>query len=425
MELSKLFDHSNGLQYLPAFVTSLTLGLLIGLERERSAVAKAGLRTFSLVAMMGTLAALLAQETHSPWLLVAAWLGVGAMIIVAYLSGQVEGGDPGTTTEAALMLCFGLGAIVWYGYGTLAIMLAIVTTVLLHYKPELHSLSERLSRQDIQSILQFAVLTFIVLPVLPNQDFGPYQALNPYHIWLIVVLISGVSLAGYVALRIVGQRYGAPLLGFFGGLVSSTATTLVYARYSKNGGEMCRLAAVVVLIANLVVLLRLAVISSVIAPNIIIHILPVLSCGFVFGALTTYMFWRKIDKGSESPMPEFTNPAEMKVALGFGLMYALVLLCAAWLSDYAGSGGLYALAFVSGLTDVDAIALSSLRLFELNKIVADQAVLAISIAYIANLIFKFGLVAMVGGRELARLCALSMLAIAGGLAGMLVIQLWL
>lgn len=214
MEISKLFAQGNGLQYLPMFVTSLALGLLIGLERERSAVAKAGLRTFTLVAMLGTLAALLAQETNSPWLLVAAWLGVGAMIIVAYLSGQAEGGDPGTTTEAALMLCFGLGAIVWYGYGTLAIMLAIVTTVLLHYKPELQSLSKRLTRQDIQSILQFAMLSFIILPVLPNHNYGPFQALNPYHIWLIVVLISGVSLAGYIALRIVGQRYGAPLLGF-------------------------------------------------------------------------------------------------------------------------------------------------------------------------------------------------------------------
>ncbi|NOT66925.1 MAG: MgtC/SapB family protein [Methylophilaceae bacterium] len=423
MEISKLFAQGNGLQYLPMFVTSLALGLLIGLERERSAVAKAGLRTFTLVAMLGTLAALLAQETNSPWLLVAAWLGVGAMIIVAYLSGQAEGGDPGTTTEAALMLCFGLGAIVWYGYGTLAIMLAIVTTVLLHYKPELQSLSKRLTRQDIQSILQFAMLSFIILPVLPNHNYGPFQALNPYHIWLIVVLISGVSLAGYIALRIVGQRYGAPLLGFFGGLVSSTATTLVYARSSKSSAEMRRLAVVVILIANLVVLLRLGVISSVIAPNIIPHILPVLLGGFVLGALTTYLFWRKMSCGKESPMPEFTNPAEMKIALGFGFMYALVLLCAAWLSEYAGSGGLYALAFVSGLTDVDAIALSSLRLFDMSKIVADQAVLAITIAYLANLMFKFGLVVVVGGRDLAKLCAPSMLAIALGFAGALALQI--
>ena len=151
MQTIPLFGQNNWLQYLPVFITSLALGLLIGLERERSSVAKAGLRTFTLVSMLGTLAALLAEVAHSPWLLVAAWLGVGAMIITVYLTDKVEGGDPGTTTQAALLLSFGLGAIVWYGYGTLAIMLAIVTTVLLHYKPELQDLSKRLSRQDIQS----------------------------------------------------------------------------------------------------------------------------------------------------------------------------------------------------------------------------------------------------------------------------------
>lgn len=425
MEIGNLFSQSGGLQYLPAFATSLALGLLIGLERERSPAAKAGLRTFTLVAMLGTLAALLAQQTGSPWLLVAAWLGVGAMIIIANLTDSQPAGDPGTTTQVALMLCFGLGAMVWYGYGTLAIMLAIVTTVLLHFKPELQSMSKRLTRQDLQSILQFAVLTFIVLPILPNRDYGPYQALNPHQIWLIVVLISGVSLAGYVALRLVGQRYGAPLLGFLGGLVSSTATTLVYARYSKNGEAMNRLAVVVIVIANLVVLVRLAVLSSVVSPRIIPHILPVLLGGFVLGSVATFRLWRHIGKESPSPMPQLTNPTEIKIALGFGLLYAVVLFCAAWLSDYAGSSGLYALAIVSGLTDVDPITLSSLRLFELDKLGADQVVTAISIAYLSNLASKFGLVAIVGGVVLARRCAPSMVVIAAGLAGTLMIRLWL
>ena len=268
------------------------------------------------------------------------------------------------------------------------------------------------------------MLTFIILPVLPNRDYGPYQALNPYHIWLIVVLISGVSLAGYIAFRIVGQRYGAPLLGFFGGLVSSTATTLVYARHSKMGEGMCRLAVIVILIANLVVLLRLGVISSVVSPNIMLYILPVLLGGLIPGGLATYLFWRKMGCDKSSPMPQLTNPAEMKVALGFGLLYALVLLCAAWLFDYAGSRGLYALASVSGLTDVDAIALSSLHLFDLNKIAADQAMIAITIAYLANMMFKFGMIVVVGGRDLARLCLPSVLIIMTGMIGMLLFQVY-
>ncbi|OIQ80088.1 MgtC family protein [mine drainage metagenome] len=406
----------NGLDALPAFITSLALGLLIGLERERSPAARAGLRTFALVALLGTLLALLAENTASPWILVAGFVGVAAIIIAAYVGG-IDGGDPGTTTQAALMLCFGLGAMVWYGYSSLAIMLAIVTTVLLHFKPELQSISRNLTRRDVQSILQFAVLSFIVLPILPNQVYGPYAAFNPYQTWLMVVLISGVSLAGYVALRLVGQRYGAPLLGFFGGLVSSTATTLVYARHGRNGEAMGRLAVVVVLIANLVVLVRLAVVSSVVSPRILPHILPVLATGLVSGALVTFWMWRSISRDGEPPMPEFTNPTEIRTALGFGLMYAVVLLLAAWLSDYAGSGGLYALAVASGLTDVDAISVSSLRLFELGKLAEHQAVTAITIAYLANLGFKFGLVAFVGGRIMARRCAPGVLAVAGGLTG--------
>ncbi len=417
--MSTFFTWQNGLEYLPAFSTSLALGLLIGLERERSPAAKAGLRTFALVAMLGTLSALLADRTGSPWPLAAAFLGVSAMIIGAYLDDHEQSSDPGTTTQAALMLVFGLGAMVWYGYGTLAIMLAIVSTVLLHYKPELHSMSNSLTRGDLQSMLQFAVLSFIILPILPDREFGPYNALNPHQVWLMVVLISGVSLAGYVALRTIGERYGAPLLGFFGGMVSSTATTMVYARHGKTGDSMAKLAAVVVMIANLVVLVRLAVVSSVVSLRLVPHILPVLLGGFALGSVMTFLLWRHVTRSGSLPMPQITNPAEIRVALGFGLLYAVVLFCAAWLSDHAGSGGLYALAFVSGLTDVDAISISSLRLFELGKLPADEAVMAISIAYLSNLLFKFGLVLTVGGGKLARLCAPAVLAVAAGMGGML------
>ncbi len=420
MDVASLFSQDNGLQYLPAFTTSLALGLLIGLERERSPAAKAGLRTFALVAMLGTLLALVGEQTGTSWMLVAGLVGVGAIIVSAY-AGDNDGDDPGTTTQAALLLCYGLGAAVWYGYSTLAIMLAIVTTVLLHFKPELQSMSKNLTRRDLQSILQFAVLSFIILPILPDQDFGPYSSLNPYQTWLMVVLISGVSLAGYVALRLVGHRYGAPLLGFLGGLVSSTATTLVYARHSKTGDGMVRLAVVVIMIANLVVLLRLAMISGVVSPRILPHILPVLLGGLALGLLMTFMMWRNIARAGESPVPQLTNPTEIGTALGFGAMYAVVLLCAAWLSDYAGSSGLYALSVVSGLTDVDAISLSSLRLFELGKLSADQTVTAISIAYLSNLTFKFGLVAMVGGRTLVQRCAPGMVGIAIGTSGMLLL----
>ena len=411
--MKELFLQGNGLEYLPAFAISLAIGLLVGLERERSPAAKAGLRTFGLVTMLGTLLALLSDRTGSAWLLATGLIAVGGMIISAYLDGD-EDEDPGTTTEAALLLCFALGAVVWYGYGTLAIMLAITMTILLHYKPELQSMTKSLSRDDLQSVLQFAVLSFIVLPILPDHDYGPYDTLNPYQTWWMVVLISGVSLAGYVALRIVGQRYGAPLLGFLGGLVSSTATTLVYARHGRNGA-MSGLAVVVILIANLVVLVRLSVVSGLVSPSILPHLLPVLASGFVLGAVGAFYWWRSMSRVGELPMPEIKNPTEIKTALSFGVLYAVVLLLEAWLSDIAGSRGLYLLAFASGLTDLDAISLSSLRLFEQGKLPADQAVIAIAIAYLSNIAFKFGLLAFVGGKALAQRAALGIGAVAVGI----------
>jgi uncharacterized membrane protein (DUF4010 family) len=415
MEIGDLFIQGNGLQYLPAFATSLAVGLLIGVERERSPAARAGLRTFGLVSLLGTMLAMLSDQIASPWPLVAGLVAVGAMIIGAYI-GDDQDKDPGTTTQVALVLCFALGAIIWHGYSTLAIMLAIVMTTLLHYKPELEGISRNLSRTDLTSMLQFAVLSFIILPVLPNQDYGPYDTLNPYQTWLMVVLISGISLAGYVALRVVGQRYGAPLLGFFGGLVSSTATTLVYARHGKNIA-MLNLAVVVITIANLVVLVRLAVLSAVLSPGILPQLLPVLGTGFVFGAAVTLYWWRRMQSGGDLPIPEIKNPTEIKAALSFGALYAVVMLAAAWLSDIAGSRGLYLLALASGLTDVDAISLSTLRLFGQGKLLADQAVLAIAIAYLSNLVFKFGLLAFFGGKALARHAAPSMGALALGVLG--------
>ncbi|CAG0124269.1 hypothetical protein RHDC2_00449 [Rhodocyclaceae bacterium] len=413
MDIS-LFQNS-GVEFLPQFLTSLAIGLLIGLERERAPSAKAGLRTFALVALLGTLAAMLSEKNDLPWLLIAGWLMVGAMIIAAYVNSPTQENDPGTTTVAALLMCYGLGALVWYGQATLAIMLAIGTTTLLYFKPELRGMTQRLTRRDLVSILQFSVLTFVILPILPNQNYGPYDAFNPHQTWMMVVLISGLSLAAYVALHWVKKRHGAPLLGLLGGLVSSTATTLVYARHSKSDANMVHLSAVVILIANLVVLVRLSVLGSVVSPAALPQLLPVMGIGLLFGMASILIGWRKLQSSSELPLPETANPTEIHAALGFGLLYAVVLLCSAWLSDLAGSKGLYAVALVSGLTDVDAITLSSLHLLDLDKLSAGQAVTSIALACLSNLAFKFGLVLFIGGTALARHVAIGFLAMAAGI----------
>ncbi|MEW6312515.1 MAG: MgtC/SapB family protein [Pseudomonadota bacterium] len=408
------------LQHLPAFLTSLAVGLLIGLERERSPAAKAGLRTFALVALFGTLAAMLSETTNSAWISPVGLLLVGAMMIAAYARrDSEESGDPGTTTVAAVVVCYGLGTIIWYGYTTLAVMLAIATTMLLYFKTELRGLTQSLTRRDFISTLQFAVLTFIILPILPDRAYGPYGALNPHQIWLMVVLISGVSLTGYVALRITGQRHGAPLLGLFGGLVSSTATTLVYARHGKGDTSLRQLAVIVILLANLVVLVRLALLGAAVSPKVLPQLLAMLGSGLAFGLAGSLYWWRKLQQQGEVPMPEIKNPTEIRISLSFGLLYATVLFCAAWLSDIAGSPGLYTVALISGLTDVDAITLSSLHLFELGKLQAWQATTAIGLALLSNIAFKLGLVLFIAGRELAWRCTSGMFGTAIGISAAL------
>src|SRR3970282_923776 len=245
-------------------LTSLAIGLLLGLQRERTPSAKAGLRTFALVALFGTASGLIADAAKSTWIIATSLVLVGLMIIAAYRhEGDRTEADSGTTTVIAVLLCFGLGVMVWYDRIQLAVAVAIVATVLLHFKTELHGFSERLSPQDLASILPFAVLTSIVLPLLPDRGFGPYRVLNPYHIWLMVVLVSGVSLAGYLALHLVGPRKSLLLVGPLGGLWSSAATTLVYAREGRAQPALAPIGSVIIAIANLVVLARLAVISAV------------------------------------------------------------------------------------------------------------------------------------------------------------------
>jgi uncharacterized membrane protein (DUF4010 family) len=387
---------------LPRYVVALAIGLLMGLERERNPAAKAGLRTFALTALLGVLATHLATAFGELWLIAVGLLLVGTMMIAAYLQSPPQDGDPGTTTVAALMLCYGLGVMVWHDEIQLAVMLAIVATMLLYFKPELRGLSQHLSRRDLLSVLQFAVLALIILPLLPNQNYGPYGALNPYQIWWMVVLIAGVGLAGYAALRMIGQQRGAVMLGLLGGLVSSTATTLAFSRHARDSAAMTPVAVIVIVLANLVVLARLGVLAAVLAPGVLTQLLPVLLGGLVVGSIGAgYGVLRLQPRGAMPPLA-MGNPTELRPALGFGLMYGVVLLAAAWLSDWLGTGGLYAVTLVSGLTDVDAITLSSLRLLNLDKLSVAVVVNVVTLATLANLLFKSALTLFIGGWHMAR-----------------------
>ena len=401
------------LSALPALLTALGIGLAMGLERERRGGTNAGLRTFGLVGLAGALCAVLTPHAGG-WLVGAVAVGLTAMMVAADLRPTDPNGRPDTTTTVALLLCFLLGALIGYGQLHLGVALALCAVALLYFKAELHDASRRLTRQDIVSFLQFAVITFVVLPVLPDQGYGPYGQLNPYRIWLMVVLTAGLSLAGYVALRLAPRANLVPLLGFLGGLVSSTATTLVFSRHARHGAREARDAVAIILIANLVLLLRMAVLTIVIAPAALAAIAPVLMAGLLAGAVLPVRDWMRLAR-DEAPVPDIGNPADLRNALLFGAGYAIVLVLSAMLHDAAGAAGVYVVAALSGLADMDAIAISTLQLFGGGQLSADQAVRALVTALAANMVLKCSLVLAIGGRAVAQRVALNYAMVAAGL----------
>lgn len=403
---------------LKAFAASGVIGLLIGLERERHPASSAGLRTFALTALFGTASALLGELGGTPWPTAIGLLLVGAMAVAAQRRDADPADDPGTTTTIAILLCFVLGTMVWHGLVTIAASLAVVTTTLLYLKPELKGLSARITRRDMLSVLQFGALSLVVLPALPDRGYGPHGALNPHQIWLMVVLISGVSLAGYVALRLVGARHGLLLVGLMGGLVSSTATTATFARRARLDPAEAGASAMVILLAGSVVFVRVALVCAVVAPALLPQLAPALTAGFAPMLVVGLANLRRLPAAAnpvQPAAPQVGNPAELSTAVAFGAFYALVLLLAAELTQRLGGTGLYGVALVSGLTDVDALTLSSLRLFGVASVSAEQAVVAIALAFVANIGFKFAMACWIGGSALARRSALGFLASAAAL----------
>jgi uncharacterized membrane protein (DUF4010 family) len=405
------------------YAVSAAIGLLVGTERERKPTAKAGLRTFALIAVLGTACAMLARLLDSSWIVSVGFAVVGLTLAGAQLADPRSAAeDAGTTTVMAALLVFVLGVLNFHGERLLAVALGIGTTALLYFKTELEGAATRLTPTDIRSMLQFGAVSAVVLPLLPDRSFGPYAVLNPFHVWLMVVLISGVSLAGYVAWRLTLERKGLLLTGLLGGVISSTATTFAYARQARDGTQTPSAATVVLLLANAAMLVRVLLLVMVAAPAMIpkaaFVVLPALLLS------VPALWWHFARAGGESAARggHMENPTQLGTALLFATFYALILLAAAWLSDKVGSSGLYGLSFISGLTDVDAITLSSSRLAVQEAIDLRDAATAVGVAVSSNVLFKTAVAAVVGGRSLGPSAvtafALPLAGLIGGLLAM-------
>jgi uncharacterized membrane protein (DUF4010 family) len=267
-------------------------------------------------------------------------------------------------------------------------------------------------------MLQFGAISAVVLPLLPDAPLGPYGALNPFHIWLMVVLIAGVSLAGYVAWRLTWVRRGLLLTGVLGGLASSTATTLAYARQARAGTQPVAAALVVVLLANSTMFLRVLLLGLIVAPAVFTRLATTLLPALLLAAPVIVSRWRAAAQALAQSPPDaqaYSNPTQLGAALFFAAGYAVILLVAAWAAEKVGTGGLYGLALFSGLTDVDAITLSVLQLFNTQAASATVAATAVTLAVASNLVLKATLAWIAGGAAVGRGAVLGF---AGPLAGL-------
>ncbi|HEY6553477.1 MAG TPA: DUF4010 domain-containing protein, partial [Vicinamibacteria bacterium] len=319
------------------------------------------------------------------------------------------------------LLMYGVGAYLAVGPIQVAVVLGGAVAVLLHFKQELHGLAARIGDRDFRAAMQFVIISLIVLPVLPDATYGPYDVLNPREVWWMVVLIVGLSLAGYVAYKLFGAGAGTVLAGILGGLISSTATTASYARRSRESPDLSRLAALVVMLASTVVYGRVLVEIAAVARGRLLDLAPPLAAMLGVCALVAGVAWL-LGRDGDGELPKQENPAELKAALLFGALYAAVLLAVAFARDRFGAAGLYMVAAISGLTDVDAITLSTSRLVQGGRLDADTGWRAILLASMSNLGFKAGIVAVLGSRALlGRIVLLFGAAMAGG---GLILWLW-
>ncbi len=382
---------------------ALGLGLLAGLQREHADSRVAGIRTFTLIALFGAIAGMVAEHYGNVLIIGIGLFCLTMMLFVAnYMKTRSEKVDIGQTTEVAALLMFLLSAYVIVGSKAIAVVVGGMVAVLLYLKKSLADFTERLGENDVKAIFQFAAISLIILPILPDTEFGPYEVLNPREIWLMVVLIVGLGVGGYFAYKWLGKSVGTVMSGILGGLISSTATTLTYSKRSKESPDASRLAAFIIMTASTVSFLRVIIEVAIVSPNHLKTIAPPLITMTVLMALISaglYFFKKENDKGE---IPEPDNPAQLKSALFFGLLYAVIIFAVAVVKDYFGSGGLYAVSILSGLTDMDAITLSLANTINGGGLDAAEGWRLILTAALSNLVFKGGMALFIGDVQLKK-----------------------
>jgi len=419
---------SEELQAFYHLSVALAIGLLVGLERGwqgRDAAEGerlAGVRTFGLIGLLGGGSALLAEHTGL-LILGLAFLGLAGLLTAAYVFNLQRGSDDvGITSLIAGLLTFVLGALAAIGEVAIAVASAVVTILLLSHKPLLHRWVGALEVTELHAGIKLLLISVVLLPILPNQGFGPWQALNPYTIWWMVVLIATISFAGYFAIKIGGARRGAVFTGLFGGLASSTAVTLHFSRMSRRHATMAPVLTMGILLACGTMFPRMLAIAALINPDMFMPMLVPATVMALLVYLPALVLYRRSPRRkkshTESPLK---NPLELKSAFSFGLLLALVMLLSKALQNWYGEAGLLALAAASGVADVDAITLSLARMSQ-DDLALRVATLGVVIAASINSLIKGGMAIVIGGRDVGFRVGVPLLL--STIGGLVAVWLW-
>jgi uncharacterized membrane protein (DUF4010 family) len=386
------------------FGAALGLGLLLGLERERKRDAEllfGGVRTFALIALLGAVGAFVQRELHEGWLVLAAFIALSALVIVSYMT-TASRGELGITTEITALLAFIVGALCGWDRIGVASVTTVVCLLLLTLKDYLHRLARHVELADVEATLQFAVISVIILPLLPNEMFGPapLNVINPYKIWLMVVLIAGLNFLGYVLVKVLGSEHGLLATGILGGLVSSTAVTLSFSQRSRQEPAMASACVLAIVAAWTIMFLRVVVMVRLVNASLAAVLGLPLGLMAAGGVLVALVLWRRTQE--TGVVTAGANPFELGEAIKFGLLFGVVTVVAKAAEVYMGETGLYLAGAVAGLTDVDAISLSMANLAAADAESLKVAARTIVIAVLSNTLVKTGMAVFLGAPALRR-----------------------
>lgn len=400
-------------------LAALAVGLLIGIERgwsgrkEDEGDRVAGLRTFSLIGLLGGIFAQLSM-LMGDWVLGLGFAAVVAMVVASHIVGMRAKDDIGITTEFAMMLTFALGAWAALGFYIYAFATTAIVVALLGIKPVLHRWLQNIQTEEVYAGIKLLVISLVLLPLLPNQGYGPWNALNPYWIWWMVVLISGISFVGYFAIKYAGNRMGTLLTAITGGLASSTAVTLSMAQLAKPHVKKTLFMSGVIVAASIMFIRVLIEVAIVNAP-LLNHVWLPISVMFVCLLLGGVWLWFGNKENQPDSEIQMNNPFKLSTALQFGALLGLILLLSEGSKQWFGDEGIYILAIVSGLVDVDAITLSLSRM-SLGDLSYSVATAGIILSSAVNTIVKGFLFAFfVGFKNSLKLIAILVISVIPGL----------